>query len=69
VVTNPDGSPAAGEDIQVEAYSYGHDERWSKIFTTDDTGIIHFTIIGISSNIETLIVQVSNLKIPDKIDE
>ncbi|XP_060595045.1 alpha-2-macroglobulin-like [Ruditapes philippinarum] len=57
VVTNPDGSPAAGEDILVEAYESEVNGRWYKNFTTDDTGIIHFTITGISSNIVVLFVQ------------
>jgi hypothetical protein len=63
-VTNPDGSPAPGEDILVAAYSSGVYERWSKNFTTDDTGIIYFTITGIHSNIVTLNVQVSDINNP-----
>jgi hypothetical protein len=62
-VTNPDGSPAPGEDILVEAYSYGHDGRWAKNFTTDDNGFFYFTITEISSDIGTLNVQVCIFKL------
>ncbi|XP_052279729.1 ovostatin-like isoform X1 [Dreissena polymorpha] len=53
IVKNPDGSPAPGEVIEVKMTSndWKNEYYWGKNFTTDTTGVVHFTITELEDDI------------------
>ncbi|KAK3096606.1 hypothetical protein FSP39_001625 [Pinctada imbricata] len=55
----PDGSPAAGEIIQVSVEDYNWDEPWAlkKDFVTDSNGKVEFSIEDVPENITRFSVQ------------
>ena len=75
IVTNTDGSPAPGEDIQISAssgydsYLYSpyvgirppHEKKysWKKKFTSDEDGVVHFVIIDVDPSIGFLSLTVN----------
>ena len=61
IVKNPDGSPAPGEVIEVKMTSndWKNEYYWGKNFTTDTTGVVHFTITELEEDIGDYYINVS----------
>lgn len=59
VLTNPDGSPAPGEEIYVEAYSrYGSEHIWANNLTSNEEGVANFVITEFDSGVGRLNIKV-----------